>query len=237
MQMAPGEKDGGCVVTNEEALTAIVEGTVEPGDRRGRELGFPTANVHSPHAVRLDGVYAAILQVDPAGGGPSYVSAVSVGHRPTFYGRDGMRLLEAHLLDFAGDLYGTYVRIDLHTRLRVQRKFVDLPSLVDQLRLDVEGTRAWATINGWEHLLHAVPTAPRESVKVDDCLIPQRPVIRRKKRSGAVKSAERQRQRELRLKQAIDDCGADTNVPPEWLAQRVGVPVAYAQWYLTSHGQ
>jgi riboflavin kinase/FMN adenylyltransferase len=134
-------------------LIAVVQGTVQRGDTRGRELGFPTANVHGPDAVRLDGVYAGVLQLDPNADGPSYVTAVSVGHRPTFYGRDAMRLLEAHLLDFAGDLYGVDVRIELHSRLRPQRKYVDDRTLIRQLRVDVEATRAWALSNGLEHLL------------------------------------------------------------------------------------
>ncbi|MFC9664015.1 riboflavin kinase [Nocardia sp. NPDC127606] len=129
-------------------LIAVVEGKVQHGDRRGRELGFPTANIHDPDAVRLDGVYAGILHVGPTDDGPSYVAAVSVGHRPTFYGANALRLLEAHLLDFSGDLYGRRVRIELHSRLRPQRKYVDDLTLVRQLRLDVEATRAWAFANG-----------------------------------------------------------------------------------------
>jgi len=134
-------------------LIAVVEGLVQHGDRRGRELGFPTANVHGPDSVRLDGVYAGLLQVEPADGGPSYVAAVSVGHRPTFYGRRAMRLLEAHLLDFADDLYGRSVRIELYSRLRPQRKYVDELTLVRQLDLDVEATRTWASATGLDHLV------------------------------------------------------------------------------------
>jgi hypothetical protein len=221
-------------VVDVDAVIATVEGTVQPGDRRGRELGFPTANVHSPNAVRLDGVYAAILQVEPAADGPSYVAAVSVGHRPTFYGRDGLRLLEAHLLDFAGDLYGRQVRIELHARLRVQRKYVDEGALVRQLGWDVEATRSWARANGWEHLLKRNPAHWKESARVDACASRPKPVIRGKKQSGAIRSAERKERREEQFRQAIDECGAFEDVSPEWLAQRVGVPVGCAQWYLAS---
>ena len=52
-------------------MIVVVEGTVQHGDRRGRELGFPTANIHGVDAVRLDGVYAGILQVEPSADGPS----------------------------------------------------------------------------------------------------------------------------------------------------------------------
>lgn len=71
------------------ADAVVIEGFVEHGDERGRQLGFPTANLHDVSVVRLDGVYAATFQIDPARSGPTYVAAVSVGRRPTYYGRDG----------------------------------------------------------------------------------------------------------------------------------------------------
>ena len=95
------------------ADAVVIEGFVEHGDERGRRLGFPTANLHDVSAVGLDGVYAATFQIDPANDGPRYVAAVSVGRRPTYYGRHGVRLLEAHVLDFHGDLYGRRVRVEL----------------------------------------------------------------------------------------------------------------------------
>ncbi|WP_432547251.1 riboflavin kinase [Kineococcus sp. SYSU DK004] len=121
-----------------------VEGVVEHGDERGRLLGFPTANVAVPEHGLRDGVWAGTVQVDPATGGPVHVAAVSVGHRPTYYGRDGQRLLEAHLLDFDGDLYERTVLVRLHERLRPQRRYAGSSELVEQLRLDVAATRAWA---------------------------------------------------------------------------------------------
>ena len=223
------------VVDNLEGVVAVVEGRVQPGDRRGRELGFPTANVHSPDAVRLDGVYAAILQVDPTADGESYVAAVSVGHRATYYGRDGLRLLEAHLLDFDGDLYGRHVRIEVHDRLRLQQKYADDRALAHQLRVDVEDTRSWASAHGWDHLLEGSPSDSGRSLRLDREAIRPRPVIRRKKQSGLVKSVERRRRREQQFRQAIDERGASVDVSSEWLAQRVGVPVGCAQVYLASH--
>jgi len=157
-----------------------------------------------------------------------------VGHRPTFYGRDGLRLLEAHLLDFEGDLYGRHVRIELHARLRRQCTYVDARALARQLRLDVEATRAWSRANGWEDLLKLSSSDSGESSGVDGWAIRSKPVIRRKKHSGAVRSAERQMRREQQFRQAIDECGAFEDVSPEWLAQRVGVPVGCAEWYLAS---
>ncbi|WP_432493084.1 riboflavin kinase [Kineococcus gypseus] len=117
-----------------------VAGVVEHGDARGRTLGFPTANVAVPaHGLR-DGVWAGTVQV----GQDVHVAAVSVGHRPTYYGREGARLLEAHLLDFSGDLYGREVLVRLHVRLRPQRRFSGSADLVEQLHRDVADTRTWA---------------------------------------------------------------------------------------------
>jgi hypothetical protein len=217
-------------------LVAVVQGTVQHGDSRGRELGFPTANVWDPDAVRLDGVYAGILQVEPAANGPSFVTAVSVGHRPTFYGRDALRLLEAHLLDFAGDLYERHVRIELHTRLRPQRKYFDERTLVRQLRVDVEATRAWALANGLDRLLgEATPSdSPRPSAVGGGGATRSRPVIRGKKLDGFRKSVERQKRRERQIVQAINEREGREDLSPEWLAQRVGVPIGHARWYLRS---
>ena len=122
-----------------------VRGVVEHGDERGRTLGFPTANVAVPEHGLRDGVWAGTVRVGPDGA--EHVAAVSVGHRPTYYGRDGARLLEAHLLDFSGDLYGREVVVSLHVRLRPQRRFSGSADLVQQLRRDVADTRAWAAQN------------------------------------------------------------------------------------------
>ncbi|MEW1957735.1 riboflavin kinase [Kineococcus sp. NPDC059986] len=141
-----------------------VEGVVEHGDERGRLLGFPTANVAvPPHGLR-DGVWAGTVRIGGGGGrhgGTVHVAAVSVGHRPTYYGKDGERLLEANLLDFAGDLYGLSVRIDLHARLRPQRRYPGSEELVAQLRQDVADTRRWAVDAGLGHLLADGPATGR----------------------------------------------------------------------------
>ena len=84
-----------------------------------------------------------------------HVAAVSVGHRPTYYGKDGDRLLEAHLLDFTGDLYDLEVLVRLHVRLRPQRTFSGSAELVDQMQRDVADTRAWAVREGFGALLSA----------------------------------------------------------------------------------
>jgi len=140
-----------------------VSGTVEHGDERGRLLGFPTANVAVPEHGLRDGVWAGTVQVDPALDGPVHVAAVSIGHRPTYYGRDGERLLEANLLDFTGDLYDRTVLVRLHVRLRPQRRYAGSAALVDQLRRDIADTRAWAHRDGFAHLLGGTDPAPDPS--------------------------------------------------------------------------
>ena len=120
----------------------VIEGVVEHGDARGRTLGFPTANIALTEHEIADGVWAAQVRI---GSGIWAAAAVSVGRRRTFYAGVGPRLLEAHLLDFAGDLYGQRLRIELVTRLREQQSFSGIHALTQQLHRDIEDTRTWAT--------------------------------------------------------------------------------------------
>lgn len=124
-------------------MTAI-EGIVEHGDQRGRLLGFPTANLPLADEGIADGVWGALVRAKP---GRWAAAAVSVGRRRTFYGDNGPRLLEAHLLDFNEDLYGREIRVELLVRLRPQQAFTDVQSLTDQLHHDVRQARAWAASN------------------------------------------------------------------------------------------
>jgi FAD synthase len=119
----------------------LIAGTVKHGDQRGRELGFATANLPIDEGIVGDGVWVGTVTL---GDGSAYAATVSDGRRVTFYGRDGIRLVEAHLLDFSGDLYGQWVEARLYSRLRLQRRFPDVDALIEQMRQDVEGTRAWA---------------------------------------------------------------------------------------------
>jgi riboflavin kinase/FMN adenylyltransferase len=114
-------------------------GVVVRGDQRGREIGFPTANLmcHRYAAVPADGVYAAWLI---RGGSPAQAAAVSIGTNPTFSGRE--RRVEAYVLDFAGDLYGERVALDFVAQLREQRRYDGIEPLVAQIREDVTQTRA-----------------------------------------------------------------------------------------------
>jgi riboflavin kinase/FMN adenylyltransferase len=114
-----------------------VEGIVVRGDGRGREIGYPTANVAAiPHAaVPADGVYAGYL-VLATGRVPA---AVSIGTNPTFNGRE--RRLEAFALDFDADIYGDYVGVDFVSRLRPTERFSEVAELVEAIDADVIATR------------------------------------------------------------------------------------------------
>jgi riboflavin kinase/FMN adenylyltransferase len=112
-----------------------LRGEVVRGDQRGRELGFPTANLIPDEELVCPGhgIYACLADGCPA--------AVNVGVRPTFTTGRG-ELIEAYLLDFEGDLYGTELRLDFVRRLRGERRFASFEALIEQMRLDVEETRA-----------------------------------------------------------------------------------------------
>jgi riboflavin kinase/FMN adenylyltransferase len=115
-----------------------IRGAVAHGDKRGRTLGYPTANlVPDPRLVVPDhGVYACRAFV----GGEEYVAAVNVGVRPTFKTGRGL-LVEAFLVDFEGDLYGEPLRLDFLERLRGERRFDSVDALVEQMGRDVVETR------------------------------------------------------------------------------------------------
>lgn len=119
-------------------------GKVVTGDQRGRTLGFPTANVEVPRVTCLpaDGVYAG-WYVRPDG--TRQACAINLGRRPTFYEHADSSLLEAHLLDFAGDLYGEQAKVQFTHFLRSERKFEGIDALVAQLRDDIDHARTALT--------------------------------------------------------------------------------------------
>jgi riboflavin kinase/FMN adenylyltransferase len=119
-------------------LVTIV-GIVEHGDQRGRTIGFPTANLRLglDHASIEDGVYAATVRLDDD---RVVDSAVSIGRRPTFY-PEGVRLCEAHLIDFDDDIYDTCIAVSLVARMRRQTRFESVAELVKQLHADVAACR------------------------------------------------------------------------------------------------
>ena len=122
-----------------------VRGVVGPGDQRGRTIGFPTANivVDQSLCVPADGVYAARVTIEQVDGtlGDTHLAAVNLGRRPTFHERAEHSLLEAHLLDFTGDLYGRRLRVHFHEFLRGERKFSGIDELQAQLQLDIAHAR------------------------------------------------------------------------------------------------
>ncbi|HVB27756.1 MAG TPA: bifunctional riboflavin kinase/FAD synthetase [Mycobacteriales bacterium] len=124
-----------------------VEGVVVRGDKRGRGLGFPTANLElAAHAaVPADGVYAGWLWR----GAERWPAAISIGTNPTFSGRE-LRV-EAHALDAEPDLYGEHVALDVVARIRDMCTFAEVADLVRQMQRDVEDVRAALARQG--HLL------------------------------------------------------------------------------------
>lgn len=113
-----------------------VRGVVIAGDQRGRLLGFPTANVEVPASTCLpaDGVYGGWYRRP---NGETYRCAINIGRRPTFYDHASQSLLEAHLIDFDGDLYGEQATVWVTDFLRSERKFDGVDAIVEQLRRDV----------------------------------------------------------------------------------------------------
>jgi riboflavin kinase/FMN adenylyltransferase len=116
----------------------VMRGDVVHGDKRGRQLGYPTANLVPDDAYVLPGhgVYACLAD----GQAGLHLAAVNVGVRPMFETGRG-ELVEAHLLDFAGDLYGTDLRLTFLHRLRGERRFDSVDALVEQMGRDVGETR------------------------------------------------------------------------------------------------
>lgn len=113
-----------------------IGGRVVRGKQLGRTLGFPTANLRFPKVPALSGIYAT--WVHGVGERP-HASVSSFGTRPTV---DGVEpLLEAHLFDFDGDLYGRHIEVEFVAKLRDEIKFPDLPSLTEQMQRDAETAR------------------------------------------------------------------------------------------------
>jgi riboflavin kinase/FMN adenylyltransferase len=124
----------------------FVDGAVVRGDGRGRAIGVPTANLLPENEVLPGrGVYAARCLV-PGRGWSGAV--VNLGHRPTFGG--GPTTLEAHLLDFEGDIYGMRVRLEFHGRVRGEKRFEGAEALVARIRQDVAEARALLSAGGGE---------------------------------------------------------------------------------------
>ena len=117
-----------------------VRGNVVEGDRRGRALGFPTANIAVPEEICLPapGIYAGTFTGTD---GVARPAAISLGHRPTFYSDQAYLLLEAYLLDFTGDLYGQPGAVGFVERIRAEERFDSVEALVEAMHRDVEAAR------------------------------------------------------------------------------------------------
>jgi riboflavin kinase/FMN adenylyltransferase len=116
-----------------------VRGSVQHGDHRGREWGFPTANVAVPDDILLpaDGIYAGWYVRN----GSIHPAAISLGRRPQIYDDQPFSLLEAHLLDFDGDLYDELATVRFVERLRGEARFDSVEALIEQIRRDCEQAR------------------------------------------------------------------------------------------------
>lgn len=118
-----------------------IEGRVEHGDKRGRTIGFPTANVELGEYQRPKfGVYAVLAGIDQGGETVWHKGVANLGRRPTVGGL--VERLEVHLFDFGGDLYGRHLRVQLHRFLRPEMKFDSFDQLKSQIAADAERARA-----------------------------------------------------------------------------------------------
>ena len=117
-----------------------IDGRVEPGDRIGRTIGVPTANLPLGEYLRpREGVYAVRAGIESPGGVEWHDAVASLGRRPTVGGRD-LRF-EVHLLDYAGDLYGKHLRVPLIGWVREDRHFPDLAALKAAIAEDIAAAR------------------------------------------------------------------------------------------------
>ncbi|HEY6745280.1 MAG TPA: bifunctional riboflavin kinase/FAD synthetase [Mycobacteriales bacterium] len=131
--------DAGDVSQAEKALGRPhrIDGIVVRGEGRGRQLGYPTANVHTDRhiAIPADGIYAGWAMLRDK----RLQAAISVGTNPTFEGRQ--RTVEAYILDFDEDIYGVELGVEFVERLRGMEKFDNVEDLITQMGVDVERTR------------------------------------------------------------------------------------------------
>ncbi len=109
------------------------------GDKRGRTIGFPTANIVLRHDnVPVWGVYAVCVHLE---GKESQTGVANIGIRPTVGGE--RVLLEAHLFDFAEEIYGSRVRVEFMAKIRPERRFESFEALKEQIALDSTAARRW----------------------------------------------------------------------------------------------
>jgi len=115
----------------------FISGTVVEGNRRGRDLGFPTANIASrTEVIPSDGIYATLFHI----GQEPRLSVSSIGVNPTFGA--GPRTVESYILNFDRDIYGTKIKLAFVKKIREEKKFADVASLIAQIQEDVRSARA-----------------------------------------------------------------------------------------------
>jgi riboflavin kinase / FMN adenylyltransferase len=124
----------------------FISGTVVSGQRRGREIGFPTANIESrTEVLPLDGIYATLFEV----AGRQWLSASSIGLNPTFGA--GPRTVESFIFDFDRDIYGETIKLSFVKRIRGEQKFDSVEALIAQINRDVAIAKEGLRQAGWEH--------------------------------------------------------------------------------------
>jgi riboflavin kinase / FMN adenylyltransferase len=152
----------GQIISSSQIRSLILEGNVElaqqllgkpyrlyglvvRGDGRGRRIGIPTANLETGNEklVPRAGVYACRVKIDSN----QWPAAVNIGVRPTFDGPDQLTHVEAHVLDFSGDLYGQQIQVNFISRLRGELRFPNVQELIAQVQRDIEQTREIVIIN------------------------------------------------------------------------------------------
>jgi riboflavin kinase/FMN adenylyltransferase len=128
-----------------------ISGLVIHGDGRGHKINIPTANIHAPtgKVIPCNGIYACWARLEKVGGefnnhqgeSKQYMAAINVGIRPTFTPNLLFPTIEAHLLDYTGNLYGQHIRIEFVQFLRHEVKYSSVQALVKQIRKDISRTR------------------------------------------------------------------------------------------------
>jgi riboflavin kinase / FMN adenylyltransferase len=161
LQVVPPVKIGDQLVSSSQVRASLREGDVErtaellgrpysvpgevvEGDGRGRNIGIPTANlkIWPERAIPKAGVYACLADVS----GETVGAVTNVGFRPTFENQPPSPIIETHLLDFDGDIYGREIRLEFLIRLRDERRFPSVQALVDQIHQDIARTREALTV-------------------------------------------------------------------------------------------
>jgi riboflavin kinase/FMN adenylyltransferase len=123
----------------------VVEGKIVSGDRRGQTIGFPTANldIWKMRAIPAAGVYVCKVKVK----GEIYDAVTNIGVRPTFEATPVPPRVEAHLLDFQGDIYGESIQLEFLYRLRGEQRFASVDELVSQIHQDIAAARQYLASN------------------------------------------------------------------------------------------